>query len=79
MCRCGREGQRQDEDVEVLRQEGVQVRFGRARVPGDGDRAVWVAGAGDIITLVGTGGSGAPWGGCVGEDVAAQGGEGACD
>jgi hypothetical protein len=77
--RRGRQGQGYDQHVEVLGQERVQVGFvgGRARVPGDGDRAVRVAGAGDVVTLVGAGGGRRAWGGGVGEDVCAEGGKGA--
>lgn len=77
--RRGRQGQGYDQHVEVLGQERVQVGFvgGRARVPGDGDRAVRVASAGDVVALVGAGRGRCARGGGVGEDVCAEGGEGA--
>jgi hypothetical protein len=59
----------------------VQVGFvsDRPRVPGDGDRAVRIAGVGDVVALVGAGRGRCARGGGVGEDVRAEGGEGAGD
>lgn len=69
------QGEGDDEDVEVLGEEGVQVCFTGAGVPGGWEGAVRVAEVGEMVALIGAGGGCGPWRGGVGEYLAAEGGE----
>ena len=64
-CRWGeREGD--DEDVEVLREEGVERGLGCAAEPGAGDGPVGVAGVRDDVAFVGARGGVGSWRGGIG-------------
>jgi hypothetical protein len=70
------EGEGDGEEVEVLREEGVEVGFARAGVPGEGDGAAWVADwRGELVAVgdAGVGGRARVRRVCV--DFAAEGGE----